>query len=186
MAGWSVQMNFDKTGGRHWLWGANTKIDSENFEVNDFAQLNGADGMADERQHPLSRNAARQGVPQLLRPARCQHRHDAAPGLMQTGRVRGTVNVTWLNYWTSSDPVLARPRHDQRVADPRRSADGARSGLDHERQRRQSRQLAHARHRHPRSSRPTTTARRRKRVTGTFSMRPGRAGSSRCRRSTIA
>ena len=45
MAGWSVQMNFDKTGGRHWLWGANTKIDSENFEVNDVAQLNGADGM---------------------------------------------------------------------------------------------------------------------------------------------
>ncbi len=33
LAGWSVQMNFDKTGGRHWLWGANTKIDSENFEI---------------------------------------------------------------------------------------------------------------------------------------------------------
>ena len=45
MAGWSVQMNFDETGGRHWLWGGNTKIDSENFEVNDFAQLNGADGL---------------------------------------------------------------------------------------------------------------------------------------------
>jgi len=26
------------------LWGGNTKLDSENFEVNDFAQLNGADG----------------------------------------------------------------------------------------------------------------------------------------------
>ena len=71
LAGWSMQMNFDKTGGRHWLWGANTKIDSENFEVNDFAQLNGADGWLTQRQHPLARNAARQGVPQLLRPARC-------------------------------------------------------------------------------------------------------------------
>ena len=78
MAGWSVQMNFDKTGGRHWLWGVNTKIDSENFEVNDVAQLNGADGMLSERQPPLSRDAARQGVPQLLRPGRRQHRHDAA------------------------------------------------------------------------------------------------------------
>ena len=78
MAGWSIQMNFDKTGGRHWLWGANTKIDSENFEVNDMAQLNGADGWLSQRQHPLARNAARQGVPQLLHPARCQDRHHAA------------------------------------------------------------------------------------------------------------
>ena len=34
-----------ETSGRHWLWGANTKIDSVNFETNDFAQLNGADGL---------------------------------------------------------------------------------------------------------------------------------------------
>ncbi len=44
MGGWSLQMNFDKLSGRHWLWGANTKLDSDNFEVNDFALLNGADG----------------------------------------------------------------------------------------------------------------------------------------------
>ena len=39
-----MQLNFDRLSGRHWLWGANTKIDSENFETNDFAILNGADG----------------------------------------------------------------------------------------------------------------------------------------------
>ena len=57
LAGWTMQMNFDKVSGRHWLWGANTKIDSENFEVNDIAQLNGADGMHDAT--PTSAGAKR-------------------------------------------------------------------------------------------------------------------------------
>jgi hypothetical protein len=101
MAGWSVQMNFDKTGGRHWLWGANTKIDSEDFEVNDFAQLNGADGW-------LSNANIRYRETQpgkLLRNYYVQldaNTDTTLRGLMQSGRVRGTVNVTWLNYWTSS------------------------------------------------------------------------------------
>jgi len=25
LGGWSVQLNFDKTGGRHWLWGGNSR-----------------------------------------------------------------------------------------------------------------------------------------------------------------
>ena len=101
LAGWSVQMNFDKTGGRHWLWGANTKIDSENFEVNDMAQLNGADGW-------LSNANIRWRETQPGKVFRNYYvQLDAKTdttlrGLMQTGRVRSTFNVTWLNYWTSS------------------------------------------------------------------------------------
>ena len=101
MAGWSVQMNFDKTGGRHWLWGANTKIDSEDFEVNDVAQLNGADGM-------LSNANIRWRETQPGKMFRSYYvQLDANTDttlrqVMQTGRVRGTVNVTFLNYWTSS------------------------------------------------------------------------------------
>ena len=101
MAGWSVQMNFDKTGGRHWLWGANTKIDSENFEVNDFAQLNGADGWMTNAniryRETLPGTVFRSYYFQLDTMTDTTLR-----GLMQSGRVRGTANVTWLNYWTSS------------------------------------------------------------------------------------
>ena len=101
LAGWTMQMNFDKTGGRHWLWGANTKIDSEDFEVNDFAQLNGADGM-------LSNANIRYRETQpgkVFRSYYVQLDANADTTLRQvrqSGRVRGTVNLTWLNFWTSS------------------------------------------------------------------------------------
>jgi hypothetical protein len=101
MAGWSIQMNFDKTGGRHWLWGGNTKIDSENFEVNDMAQLNGADGWLSNAnirwRETQPGKVFRNYYIQLDANADTTLR-----GLVQTGRLRGTFNVTWLNYWTSS------------------------------------------------------------------------------------
>jgi hypothetical protein len=101
LAGWSIQMNFDKTGGRHWLWGASTKIDSENFEVNDFAQLNGADGWMtsanirwrETQPGKVFRNYSVQLNAQTDTTLR---------GLRQSGRLRSVFNVTWLNYWTSS------------------------------------------------------------------------------------
>jgi hypothetical protein len=101
MTGWSIQMNFDKTGGRHWLWGANTKIDSEDFEVNDFAQLNGADGWMTNAN--LRWRETQPG--RVLRSYQFQvdvQTDTTLRGLMQSGRVRGSVNATWLNYWTSS------------------------------------------------------------------------------------
>jgi hypothetical protein len=100
LAGWSVQMNFDKVSGRHWLWGANTKIDSENFEVNDIAQLNGADGW-------MTNANIRWRETQPGKVFRNYTFHlDAQTdttlrGLMQTGRVRTGVTLTWLNFWTS-------------------------------------------------------------------------------------
>jgi len=101
MAGWSLQVNLDKTGGRHWLWNVNTKIDSENFEVNDVAQLNGADGM-------LSNANLRWRETQPGKVFRTYYvQVDANTDttlrqVLQTGRLRATVNVTWLNYWTSA------------------------------------------------------------------------------------
>jgi hypothetical protein len=101
MAGWSIQMNFDKTGGRHWLWGANTKIDSENFEVNDVAQLNGADGMLSNANIRF-----RETVPgKVFRSYFVQldvNTDTTLRQVLQTGRIRSTASVTWLNYWTSS------------------------------------------------------------------------------------
>ncbi|HEX6164692.1 MAG TPA: DUF5916 domain-containing protein [Vicinamibacterales bacterium] len=100
LAGWSVQMNFDKVSGRHWLWGANTKIDSENFEVNDLAQLNGADGWLTNAN--LRYRETQPG--RLFRNYYVQvdaNTDTTLRGLMQSGRLRGTASVTWLNYWTS-------------------------------------------------------------------------------------
>jgi hypothetical protein len=100
LAGWTFQVNFDKTGGRHWLWGGNTKVDSENFEVNDFAQLNGADGIMTNVYLRY-----RETVPGRVFRAYTigiDNSHDMTlRGLRQTGAHRLSVNLTWANFWTT-------------------------------------------------------------------------------------
>ncbi|MGE0865071.1 MAG: DUF5916 domain-containing protein [Vicinamibacterales bacterium] len=104
LAGWTVQAAFDKTGGRHWLWGANTKIDSENFETNDFAQLNGADGWLSNAN--LRYRETQPGKVFRAYYAQLDGQSDTTlRGLRQTGHLRGTFNVTWLNFWTSQVQV---------------------------------------------------------------------------------
>jgi hypothetical protein len=100
LAGWSVQLAFDKTGGRHWLWGANTKIDSENFEVNDFAQLNGADGWMTNA-HLSWRETQPGKVFRNYSLVVDAQTDTTLRGLMQSGRLRGGVRLTWLNFWTT-------------------------------------------------------------------------------------
>jgi hypothetical protein len=99
--GWTVQANFDRTGGRHWIWGLNTKIDSENFETNDFGNLNGADGLLIAgnlryretqpgkvfRSYSIGIDVSNDSTLRWLR---------------QAGHFRPNVNVTWANFWTSS------------------------------------------------------------------------------------
>jgi hypothetical protein len=104
LGGWSVQANFDRTGGRHWLWGMNTKIDSENFETNDFANLIGADGLL------VAGNIRyRETQPSRLfrsYSAGVEVSNDSTlRWLRQAGHVRPNLNVTWANYWTSSVSV---------------------------------------------------------------------------------
>ena len=101
LAGWTVQLNFDKTGGRHWLWGLYTKIDSENFEVNDMAQLNAADGWMTNAN--IRWRETQPGKVFRSYYVQLDTQTDTTlRGLRQSGRVRGTFNVTWLNFWTSS------------------------------------------------------------------------------------
>jgi len=104
LPGWTFQANFDRTGGRHWLWGANTKIDSVNFETNDFAQLNGADGLL------VAGNIRwRETQPgRVFRNYSFQFdvsNDSTLRWLRQDGRVRGTVNLTWANFWTTNVAV---------------------------------------------------------------------------------
>jgi hypothetical protein len=101
LGGWTFQANFDRTGGRHWLWGVNTKIDSENFETNDFAILNGADGW-------LSNATLRYRETQPGRIFRAYSvRADVNTDttlrrLVQAGYMRSTIDLTWANFWTTS------------------------------------------------------------------------------------
>ena len=101
LAGWTVQANFDKTGGSHWLWGANTKIDSDNFETNDIAQLNGADGWMTNAYLRYRETTPGRffrtytiGVDSSI--------DTTLRGLRQTGSIRAQLNLTWTNFWTAS------------------------------------------------------------------------------------
>ncbi len=104
LGGWSVQLNFDRLSGRHWLWGGNTKIDSENFETNDLAILNGADGW-------LSNANIRYRETQPGRVFRAWsiqldgNTDTTLRGLIQAGYARSTLSLTWLNFWTTSIAV---------------------------------------------------------------------------------
>ncbi len=101
LGGWTLQANFDRVSGRHWLWGANTKIDSVNFEVNDFAQLNGADGWMTNAN--IRWRETQPG--RVLRSYQFQldvQTDTTLRGLMQSGRVRASANATWLNFWTTN------------------------------------------------------------------------------------
>ena len=104
---WSAQMNFDKVSGRHWLWGANTKIDSVDFESNDFAQLNGADGWMTNAniryRETLPGTVFRIYYLQLD----TDDRHDVAPGPADRSPSRHRQRHLG-ELWTSH-PVFARP-----------------------------------------------------------------------------
>lgn len=101
LGGWSLQLAFDRLSGRHWLWNVNTKLDSENFETNDLAILNGADGW-------LTNATVRYRETQpgrLFRTYTIQadaQTDTTLRGLVQAGYVRGAVGGTFANFWSSS------------------------------------------------------------------------------------
>jgi hypothetical protein len=104
MAGWSLQANVDRTGGRHWLWGASTKIDSVDFDPNDFAQLNAADGTLINGN--IRYRETQPGRVFRNYTLRFEGSNDSTlRWLRQAGHWRGSVNVTWVSFWTSSISV---------------------------------------------------------------------------------
>ncbi len=101
LGGWTFQVNFDKTGGRHWLWGGNAKVDSENFEANDFAQLNGADGTT-TNVYLRYRETVPGRVFRTYTVGIDNSNDMTLRGLRQTGAFRLSVNLTWANFWITS------------------------------------------------------------------------------------
>jgi hypothetical protein len=104
LADWTFNAAFERVSGTHWLFGASTKLDAVNFETNDFASLNGADGFR------LDSNIRyRETRPnRILRSYTIgfYESNDSTTRLnRQTGSLRSQVNVTWANFWTTSVSV---------------------------------------------------------------------------------
>jgi hypothetical protein len=101
LAGLSMLTSFDRTGGRHWLFGFSTKVDFPTFETNDIGRLTRADGIQPQvnltyretqpgtvfRSYSLRLNTAREW---------------AFGGEIQAASAQASVNLTWLNFWTTS------------------------------------------------------------------------------------
>ena len=101
LSGWTAQVNLDRVSGRHWLFNVSTKIDSENFETNDFAQLNGADGLMING--TLRYRETRPGKVFRAYSISVNQSNDLTlRGLRQSGHIRPEASVTWANYWTTS------------------------------------------------------------------------------------
>jgi hypothetical protein len=104
LAGWSVQSALDRISGRHWLWGTSVKVDSESFETNDVANLNGADGLMINSN--IQYRETRPGRLFRSYSIRLNNQNDfTLRGLRQSGSIRPSVNLTWANFWTSSISV---------------------------------------------------------------------------------
>jgi hypothetical protein len=101
LAGWSFLSNFNRTGGRHWIWGGSIRMESLYFETNDVATLTAADGV-------LINTNVRYRETQPGRVFRSysinlnQSSDTTRGGLRQAGSLRPNVSVTWANFWTSS------------------------------------------------------------------------------------
>lgn len=104
LGGWTMQAAFDRVSGEHWLFGVNTKADSENFETNDIANLNGADGLI-LNSNIRYRETRPNRVLRTYSIAFNQSNDSTLRLLRQSGSLRPSVNVTWANFWTSSFSV---------------------------------------------------------------------------------
>ena len=101
MSGFSTLTSFNKVTGRHWLYGARVKFDHPTYDTNDIAQLNNADGI-----QPTVNVTYRETQPNsVLRnySVRLNWVQEWNWGWdRQNNAIGSTVDLTWLNFWTSS------------------------------------------------------------------------------------
>lgn len=106
-----MQTTFNKVTGRHWLFGTYLKIDTPKFDTNDIAQLNGADGI-----QPTVNVTYRETQPNSVfrnYSVRLNYMNEWNWGWDRQNNNLGTnVNLTWLNFWTTSFSVNRNFRTD--------------------------------------------------------------------------
>jgi hypothetical protein len=111
LSGYSQTMNFSRISGRHWLFGISSIYDSVAFDGNQVGQMNGADGI-----QPSANVTYRETRPgRFFRSysLRLSQQNEWNHGWnRQTGTVGSTLNLTWLNFWTSAVTVTRLFRTD--------------------------------------------------------------------------
>jgi hypothetical protein len=104
LSGYTQTMNFNRISGRHWLFGISSVYDTVAFEANQVGQMNAADGI-----QPSANVTYRETRPgRFFRSysIRLNQQNEWTRGWnRQTGTLGSTVNVTWLNFWTSAMTV---------------------------------------------------------------------------------
>ena len=101
LSGYSQTMSFTRISGRHWLFGVSSIYDSVAFEANQIGQMNGADGI--QPNFNVTYRETQPGRRFRNYSIRMSQQNEWNHGWnRQTGSVGATVNVTWLNFWTSS------------------------------------------------------------------------------------
>lgn len=101
MAGGSGALQFARTGGRHWLWNAGTTFESPGLELNDIGMVLTADGITSDasvryRETQPGRWLRNYSI-QLQ-----QFNEWNYGGNRQAGVWLTRVNLTWLNFWTTT------------------------------------------------------------------------------------
>ena len=101
LSGFTQTLNFNRVSGRHWLFGVSSIYDTVAFEANQIGQMNGADGI-----QPGASITYRETQPgRIFRnySIRLSQSNEWNHGWnRQTGSFQSTVNLMWVNFWTTS------------------------------------------------------------------------------------
>jgi len=115
LSGYSQTVTFNRVSGRHWLFGVSSIYDTVTFEANQVGQMNGADGI-----QPGGNITYRETTPGRVFRAysvRLSQSNEWNHGWnRQTGTFGSTINLTWVNFWTTSMSFTRNLRtHDAKL-----------------------------------------------------------------------
>ncbi len=126
LSGYTQTLNFNRVSGRHWLFGVSSIYDTVAFEANQIGQMNGADGI-----QPGASITYRETQPgRIFRnySIRLSQSNEWNHGWnRQTGSIQSTINLMWVNFWTSSLSIS----QTLRGADARLTRGGPLMGTPH-------------------------------------------------------
>lgn len=109
LAGYSVITGLRRTGGRHWLWSINSKIDSPEFETNDLAVLNAADSITPNLELRY-RETRPNSIFRAYSISATQRSEWSYGGDRGRTSLTPALALTWHNYWTTSFSVTRNER----------------------------------------------------------------------------
>jgi hypothetical protein len=101
LSGYKAGGDFERTGGRHWLWNISTDWESPGFESNDVGRVNRSDGIV--LNGTIRYRETTPGKRFRTYSIGVSQNNNWNYGLnRQAGSIRGNLDLTWLNFWTTS------------------------------------------------------------------------------------